>query len=460
MPAMLSGWAFSSCLHFRGRIKIFVIRHLFRVDSFTGVMLTSGVCLLPGLLKIVGDIRRRAWIKLALSMLATGVLIGALVMLPVKVTDTLEKGKTLAWATPLGLILTSFGWWQNFTTKNTISMLNKVKVAVNDKRVCFFVGIISALWKILVFFGCLSIIPVLGGTVPDNRYIFRHFRETFEMSSFDIASSNGTAIRTRHYDGFMDTPWFLLILQLSSTLFAYTSSRFACKLGDIRLRLGPRLDTGIAFSFAAPAMVLVTPVSISILMSFCYLRNFEGACYYSRFPTYLFFACPAIPVDSPWALLMGGLMFVAYFWVTSHVWTAHSLVLASELQIFGCNYYNGLLVDQGMMLCRKRREDKKDEEENNEEEEKFKRNKKNPDEEAKMGESRKLVDKTIRIKGCATMWHETSEEIKVMLKSVFKIDDDYYARRKALNLLPEEDMNKKSFEELENNKKVFFIQKS
>ena len=47
-----------------------------------------------------------------------------------------------------------------------------------------------------------------------------------------------------------------------------------------------------------------------------------------------------------------------------------------------------------------------------------------------------------------------------MLKSVFKIDDDYYARRKALNLLPEEDMNKKSFEELENNKKVFFIQKS
>ena len=149
-------------------------------------------------------------------------------------------------------------------------------------------------------------------------------------------------------------------------------------------------------------------------------------------------------------------MLVAYFWVTSHVWTAHSLVLASELQIFGCNYYNGLLVDQGMMLCRKRREDKKDEEENNEEEEKFKRNKKNPDEEAKMGESRKLVDKTIRIKGCATMWHETSEEIKVMLKSVFKIDDDYYARRKALNLLPEEDMDKKSFEELENNKKVFF----
>ena len=80
-------------------------------------------------------------------------------------------------------------------------------------------------------------------------------------------------------------------------------------------------------------------------------------------------------------------MFLAYVWVTSHVWTAHSLVLASEVQIFGCNYYNGLLVDQGMMLCRKRREDKKDEEEDNENEDKSKRKKRKPDEEAKMKEA-------------------------------------------------------------------------
>ena len=427
------------------------------MDSFTGVMLTSGVCLLPGLLKIVGDIKRHAWIKLSLSMLATGLLIGALVVLPVKVTDTLEDGKTLAWATPLGLVLASFGWWQNFTTKNTLSLLNKVKVLVNDKKVCFFVGIISALWKTLLFFGCLSIIPTLGGTVPDYRYIFRNFQATFEMSSFDLVSPNGTSIRARHYDGFMDTPWFLLILQLGTTLFAYTSSRFACKLGDVRIRLGPCLDTGSKFSFAAPAMVLVTPVSLAILITFCYLNNSEGPCFHSRFPTYLFFACPGLPVDSPWTILVGGLMFLAYIWITSHVWTAHSLVLASEVQIFGCNYYNGLLVDQGMMLCRKRREDKKDEqeEEEDEKEEKSKRKKKNPDEEAKMKETGKFVDNTIRIKGCATMWHENSEEIKVMLRSVFKIDEDYYARRKALDLLPSEDIKKKKFKEIENDKKDY-----
>ena len=369
------------------------------MSSFTGVMLTSGVCLLPGFLKIVGDIRRHAWIKLALSLLATGILIAAMVILPLKVTDSLEESKNLAWATPLALVLTSFGWWQNFTTKNTLSPLNKAKVLMNDKKVYFFVGIISALWKTLLFFGCLSIIPVLSGIVPrDYGFIFRNFVSSFDQNSFFLQNANGTFVRTRHYDRFTDMPWFLLILQLIATLFAYTSSRFACKLGDVRLRLGPCLDTGRKFSFAAPAMVLVTPVSLAILMSFCYLRNSEGACYYSKFPNYLFFSCPALPIDSAWTLMVGGLMFVAYLWITSHVWTAHSLVLASEIQIFGCNFYNGLLVDQAMMLCRKRKEDQMDEEEDNETDE-SKRRKKNQDEEAKMKEKGIFVDKTIRIKG-------------------------------------------------------------
>ena len=48
---------------------------------------------------------------------------------------------------------------------------------------------------------------------------------------------------------------------------------------------------------------------------------------------------------------------------------------------------------------------------------------------------------------CATMWHETPDEIKVCLKSVFKIDQDYYARRKALNLLPTKDTSGKYFKE-------------
>ena len=37
-------------------------------------------------------------------------------------------------------------------------------------------------------------------------------------------------------------------------------------------------------------------------------------------------------------------------------------------------------------------------------------------------------DKITRIKGCATMWHENSDEMSIMLKSIFRMDEDYCAR--------------------------------
>ena len=89
-------------------------------------------------------------------------------------------------------------------------------------------------------------------------------------------------------------------------------------------------------------------------------------------------------------------MFVSYLFITSHVWTAHSKVLASELEIFGCNYYSGLLVDQGMLLCRKRREEEEEEEKKGETETTTDRN---SDAESVAEQNEPFVDKTIRIKG-------------------------------------------------------------
>ena len=37
-------------------------------------------------------------------------------------------------------------------------------------------------------------------------------------------------------------------------------------------------------------------------------------------------------------------------------------------------------------------------------------------------------DERTRIMGCATMWHESSEEMAEMIKSLFRIDEDYSAR--------------------------------
>ena len=37
-------------------------------------------------------------------------------------------------------------------------------------------------------------------------------------------------------------------------------------------------------------------------------------------------------------------------------------------------------------------------------------------------------DKITRIKGCATMWHENSKEMSILLKSFFQMDEDHCAR--------------------------------
>ena len=37
-------------------------------------------------------------------------------------------------------------------------------------------------------------------------------------------------------------------------------------------------------------------------------------------------------------------------------------------------------------------------------------------------------DQVTRVMGCATMWHENSDEMTEMIKSIFRIDEDYSAR--------------------------------
>ena len=39
-------------------------------------------------------------------------------------------------------------------------------------------------------------------------------------------------------------------------------------------------------------------------------------------------------------------------------------------------------------------------------------------------------DEITRVIGCATMWHENSEEMTEMIKSIFRVDEDYSARWK------------------------------
>ena len=155
---MLLDSVFFSSMSCPGRKNLFpqISKCLRRFDPFTGVLLTSGVCIIPGFLKCEGllsDKTKWQWpailkffvsypkfegflsnkticmavfkflISLSLSTIPLAIAVGMIEL------SMDEDRSNLAWLTSLGIFLTSFGWWQNFTTnKKYLKLLHKIKL--------------------------------------------------------------------------------------------------------------------------------------------------------------------------------------------------------------------------------------------------------------------------------------------------------------------------------------------
>ena len=65
-----------------------------------------------------------------------------------------------SWALPLGIFLTSFGWWESFVDKNIISKRNflwRVKINMTEEGSRFTTYMFISIWKIALFF-CLFLL--------------------------------------------------------------------------------------------------------------------------------------------------------------------------------------------------------------------------------------------------------------------------------------------------------------
>ena len=251
---------------------------------------------------------------------------------------------------------------------------------------------------------------------------------------------------------------------MTTGLSTYVTAKFAAK---VRIQ---------ELSFALP-ITLTTPACLALLLFMCGARA-SDTCFFqvttltitftsfaiksdktfiqaSNIPSRMFFQCPATGSllsyswhSSTWVFLI---WLVSYLWVTAHIWFPKSPKLASTEQIFSTPAYDGLFIDQSLMLNRRRdgveELTTKDLEDKEKEEDDGFRNAFTTFPESESAKSSvKKSDSVTKIYACATMWHETRSEMMDMLKSIYRMDEDQSARRVAQKYLKVVDSDYYEFE--------------
>ena len=77
-----------------------------------------------------------------------------------------------SWALPVGLLLTSFGWWESFVDETLSSKRNflwRVKINMIEEGSRYTTYLLISIWKIALFFGLFLL---LSTTVVRKLFLF------------------------------------------------------------------------------------------------------------------------------------------------------------------------------------------------------------------------------------------------------------------------------------------------
>ncbi len=254
------------------------------------------------------------------------------------------------------------------------------------------------------------------------------------------------------------TPLYVFLIHISSAYLAYVFAKFACKI-CIQ-----------GFSFAFP-VILAVPLTVTLLITACGLRN-EDSCYFrDTVPDYLYFECPAsgpagdfldsfISHEHAWVWL---LWLLSQAWIAVHIWAPHCERLAPTEKLFVTPMYISFLIAQSLCLNRRRDDEGEVKTEdleldrglggldgdNKDASQYYETISVNTESSGTQASKTKTSDSITRIFACATMWHETKGEMMQMLKSLFRMDEDQSARRVAQKYLKVVDNDYYEFESKE-----------
>ncbi|XP_043674130.1 chitin synthase chs-2 isoform X1 [Vespula pensylvanica] len=423
------------------------------IDVVKGVMLTNCVCFVPGLLGLLSRNKNKdeskRFILVLVDLAALTAQATSFVLWPL-----LDTSRPSLWIIPPSLILVSCGWWENYVSMQSsigfVSMLGRVKRELRLTR--YFTYMFVSFWKIIAFF--ISVLTILYMRGENIGHLFTMFPTAFGQHKIivhTVVQSNGTFSDLKDVllnsdtdiDADFSTPIYVLLLQIFSAYFAYIFGKFACKI----------LIQG--FSYAFPVNLTI-PVTISLLIAACGLRNSNPCFFHDIIPDYLFYESPPLYFLNDYITQQYGWVWLLWLlsqtWITLHIWTPKCERLAATEKLFVVPMYDSLLIDQSMGLNRKRDDQPEVKVEDLAEIEKEKGDGdyetiyEQTDGSTTPASMVKSSDHVTRIYACATMWHENKEEMMEFLKSILRLDEDQSARRVAQKYLKVVDPDYYEFE--------------
>ncbi|XP_029159591.1 chitin synthase chs-2 isoform X1 [Nylanderia fulva] len=425
------------------------------LDVVKGAMLTNCVCFVPGLLGLLsrnkskGESKRFVLVLVDIAALAAQTT--SFVLWPL-----LENSKHSLWLIPVALFLVSCGWWENYvSTQSRIGLIRTLGRVKKEMRLTrYFTYMLISIWKVVAFFISSVLILYLKG--ENVGHLFTMLSSAFSEHRITVTSIKTAAGGTlpdlseivtgdisEIVNSDFSTPIYVLFLQIAGSYFAYIFGKFACKI----------LIQG--FSYAFPVNLTI-PVSISLLIAACGLRNSDPCFFHGTIPDYLFYESPPpnflndfVSKQYAWVWL---LWLLSQTWITLHIWTPKCERLAATEKLFVVPMYNSLLIDQSMGLNRRRDDQPEVKVEDLAEIEKEKGDGdyetiyEQTDGSTTPPSAVKSSDHVTRIYACATMWHENKEEMMEFLKSILRLDEDQCARRVAQKYLKVVDPDYYEFE--------------
>ncbi|CAO1376539.1 unnamed protein product [Diamesa hyperborea] len=414
-------------LHVVG-LAILAFKVLPELDSIKGAMLTNCLCLVPSVLCMLSRTTRepKITIKYILDVGSISAQVTGLFIWPLT-----NSGKNL-YLIPISIFCISFHWWENFVSNE--SPIGRIKLNLSESR--FNIYLIVAPWKVFVFSVCCLLLS-------EHKYMdyFSNFYEGFGNNTISIREVE--AVLSESLPDFSDVTgdlysseipattniiFWILCIQVTATYVCYIFGKFACKI---------HIQT---FSFSLP-ISLTVPLTVIALIVVCGLRESNTCVFHGILPDYIFFNMPSVSFLVDFVFKQCSWLSVLWLfsqtWVTRNLWYPKSNRNASTEKLFVIPMYSGLIVDQSMALNRRRddNEFKKDQ---------VNRKITDPeslneiDAKAFANNTKEGVtdrDHIPQIFICATMWHETKEELMEFLKSILRLDEDQCARRMAMKYI-------------------------